>query len=57
MTSSLELRFDLTGVGWAEATLSAGNDSVTILASYLSDALGDLAAATVLIASGLDEAR
>ncbi len=33
------------------------NDSVTIPASYLSDALGDLAAATVLIASGLDEAR
>ena len=41
----VEFSYELTGAGWAECTLRIGEQCVTVTASYLSDALGDLAAA------------
>src|SRR5215210_7268150 len=44
--------YDLTGTGWAEATVSDGNQSRTMIISYLSDALGDMTRAVVRLLRG-----
>ena len=41
--------YELTGAGWAEAKISIGKKSTTVTASYLSDALGDLAHAAIAV--------
>jgi hypothetical protein len=41
----LQLDYRLTGLGWAECTVSDENASCTITASYLGDALGNLVSA------------
>ena len=49
--------FELTGRGWASATIEAQDRSVTLRASYLGDALGDLLGAMLLLLAGVEEAR
>ena len=46
------LEFRLTGDGWSESTFRVGDDGVELVAGYLSDALGDLVRAALLIARG-----
>jgi hypothetical protein len=46
---SLTIDYKLTGSGWAECTISDGESSCTVTASYLSDALGDLVLAAVVM--------
>ena len=41
----VEINYKLTGPGWAECTLHVDEAHVTVTASYLSDALDDLASA------------
>jgi hypothetical protein len=41
----VEINYKLTGTGWAECTLHVDDAHVTVTASYLSDALDDLASA------------
>lgn len=48
----LSLSYKLTGLGWAECTLSDDESSTTITSSYLSDALGRLVLAAVAASSG-----
>jgi hypothetical protein len=43
--------------GWLNATLSNGEETVAITASYLSDAPGDLLRATLSLVEGAPEAR
>lgn len=50
-------RYRLTGIGWAEATIGVGEQSATITASYLEDALGDLLSAVRELLEGADSAR
>jgi hypothetical protein len=45
MASEVDLHYDLTGTGWSECRFSIGDAHCDLTASYLSDALGDLAAA------------
>jgi hypothetical protein len=45
MPSEVDLHYDLTGTGWSECRVSIGDSRCDLTASYLSDALGDLAAA------------
>ena len=49
--------FELTGRGWAQGTIRAGERSTTATASYLKDALGDLLGATRLMLADVREAR
>ena len=49
--------FELTGMGWAECTLDIGTGPVTAMASYLSDALGDLSRAILTLLQGASSAR
>jgi hypothetical protein len=51
-TTVLSIAYRLTGAGWSECDLASGNVSVTISASYLGDALGDLARAVLAIVRG-----
>lgn len=43
--------------GWSECQLTAGGSTVALTASYLSDALGQLATAAVLLLQGAPSAR
>jgi hypothetical protein len=45
MSSEVEFRYELTGTGWSECHLSIGEARCEVTASYLSDALGELASA------------
>ncbi len=46
----MEFSYELTGRGWAEATITDGDQTATITVSYLTeDALGDLLAAVTAI--------
>jgi hypothetical protein len=45
MSSEVEFRYELTGSGWSECHLSIGDSRCEVTASYLSDALGELASA------------
>jgi hypothetical protein len=38
----LNITYRLTGIGWAECTISDADNTCTVSASYLSDALGNL---------------
>lgn len=49
---SMELSYELTGPGWATCTLRVGEQVATVTASYLSDALADLASATAAALRG-----
>jgi hypothetical protein len=53
----MRFSYRLVGTGWSEATLDDGDTAVTITASYLSDALGDLVTAAVLLNEGAEEVR
>jgi hypothetical protein len=44
--------YELTGRGWAECTVSIDGNSATVSASFLSDALEDLASATAAALRG-----
>jgi hypothetical protein len=41
--------YKLTGTGWAQCTISNGEQSCTLTASYLSDALGNMILAAVAL--------
>ncbi|WP_221029978.1 hypothetical protein [Actomonas aquatica] len=49
------LHYTLVGTGWAEAVLDHDGESVAVSASYLSDALGDLARAAIAVVRGTGE--
>ena len=48
----MELVYQLQGAGWANASVSNGSTRHHIAVSYLSDALGDMARATVHLLQG-----
>jgi hypothetical protein len=48
----VEIRYELTGSGWAECTVRVDGTWVTVTASYLSDALDNLASAIVAVLRG-----
>jgi hypothetical protein len=52
----IHVSYKLTGSGWSECTVAIKEQRVTITASYLSDAWGDLLAAVVRIVEGETEA-
>lgn len=54
---SIDFRYRLTGAGWAEASISGGEASATLRASYLGDALGDLLEAVGVLLEGATGAR
>lgn len=47
--TDVQFVYRLTGTGWSEATMTIGDASTPMSASYLDDALGDLVAAAVLL--------
>lgn len=51
-TDQVEINYRLTGAGWAQCDVTIGTDRVNTSASYLSDALGELANAIVDIKNG-----
>ena len=53
----MEFTYRVTGTGWAEARVADGPVAVTITASYLEDALGELLEAIGLLLEGADGAR
>ncbi|MDQ2853044.1 MAG: hypothetical protein M3Y49_20355 [Actinomycetota bacterium] len=53
----MRFEYRLTGAGWAQGVVSDGSASVTLTASYLSDALGDLLDAVTELLSGATEVR
>lgn len=55
--SDLSISYLLIGDGWSECHIKADGDAVTISASYLSDALGSLSRAVLVIAKGGREAH
>jgi hypothetical protein len=54
--ATFALDIELTGAGWAAASIKAGNAHARITASYLSDAPRDLVEAATTIADGTEEA-
>lgn len=53
----VEFHYELAGKGWSECRLRIGESSCAVTASYLSDALGDLAAAIEDILRGYTNAQ
>ena len=53
---TVRLRYDLTGVGWAECAVEIDGARAVVTASYLSDALDALGAATAAVLQGEPEA-
>lgn len=53
----MKLRYNLTGSGWSEAVLEDGAHTVTVTASYLSDALGALSRGALAVLRGSGEVR
>lgn len=53
----VEFGYRLTGTGWSEARLTDGPSSVTITASYLGDAIGELLEAVGVLLDGAEQAR
>lgn len=49
---NLSILFKLTGLGWADCFISIDGNSTHLTASYLDDALGNLANATLRIVHG-----
>jgi len=54
---AVDFAYRLTGTGWSEARLADGRSSVTITASYLGDALGELLEAIGVLLGGGEQAR
>jgi hypothetical protein len=52
-----KINYKLTGTGWSETTITDGTNEASLSASYLSDALGNLANAVIKILKGEKEAR
>lgn len=52
----MHFTYRLTGLGWSEATISDGQASVTLTASYLSDALANLIEALIALLGGAEQA-
>ena len=57
MDQTVEFTYRLTGTGWSKATLAFGENTTTLTASYLEDALGDLLRAVIAIMTGTSEIR
>jgi hypothetical protein len=57
MTDEIDFDFRLVGVGWGEGRLVVGDSSVIVVASYLSDALGDLLRALRALTEGATDAN
>ncbi len=55
--SALKLQYRLTGSGWAECDIVADGTLLKVTASYLSDALGQLATAALILRLGAAAAR
>ncbi len=53
---NLSISFKLTGPGWADCNISIDNQLTVLTASYLENALGNLADATLRIAQGENSA-
>ncbi len=51
------INYKLTGAGWSECTVTAGDKTAHVTASYLSDALESLAGAVLAIGRGINLAR
>lgn len=49
---AVQLRYELVGTGWARCTVAIGGARVDVTASYLSDALDSLCAATAGVLRG-----
>jgi hypothetical protein len=56
VTDEIDFEFRLFSVGWAEGRLVIGDSSVIVVASYLSDALGDLLRALRALTEGAVDA-
>lgn len=50
---TLSITYILTGTGWARCTIDTAETTVTLTASYLSDALGSLVVSGIAVLSGL----
>jgi hypothetical protein len=48
----VRFEYHLVGHGWSDAALQIGSNSISLTASYLSDALGDLVSAVAAVAEG-----
>ena len=53
----MQFSFELTGHGWARATVAGAHSTVELTASYLGDALGDLLRAVADVLDGASEAH
>lgn len=53
----VQFKCRLTGRGWSEARLQVGESWVSLTASYLDDALGDLVRGVLALARGAHQAR
>lgn len=51
------MTYRLSGTGWADCTVCVDGRKADVSASYLSDALGDMARATVAMLKGADETK
>ncbi len=56
MTPMFSFSYHLETAGWSTATVSDGERSVVLTASYLSDALGDLTRAVIALLRGAEQA-
>jgi hypothetical protein len=56
---TLSIRYELVGTGWSQCTVCIAEEEAVLTASYLSDALGSLAGATLNLLRGsqLERAR
>jgi hypothetical protein len=57
IANGIQIEYSLTGTGWSNCRITIGETSCAISASYLSDALGELADAIRHIVCGADRAR
>lgn len=55
--AAFHIHYRLDGHGWATCDVSIGEKKVTVTASYLSDALGQLAAGTLMLRLGAPSVR
>src|SRR6185437_14618089 len=51
----MKFHYDLTGIGWVDCTIEIGEATATATASYLSDALDELAGAVVALLRGNEQ--
>ena len=53
----MKLEYEITGAGWADATIHGKDSSANVSASYLSDALGNFARGILAVLHDTGEAR